>query len=94
MASAPLRSIDIQQLVEDVYDALDAYPTEKIEKMWQTKQLALTRIIHQGLEQLQLVAATHARTDGSAGPEGRKKERQPSAEEVRLGGLCGWFCEM
>ena len=39
------RSFEIEQLVSDVYEALDDYPSAKIEKMWQTKQTAMTRIL-------------------------------------------------
>ena len=39
------RSFDIEQLVDDVKEALDAYPSERLEKMWQTKQRAMRRII-------------------------------------------------
>ena len=31
------RSFEIEQLVSDVYEALDDYPSAKIEKMWQTR---------------------------------------------------------
>jgi hypothetical protein len=39
------RSFDIGQLVDDVFDALDDYPVETLEKMWQTKQRVMKRII-------------------------------------------------
>ena len=39
------RSFDIEQLVDDVYEALNAYPSEKLERMWQKKSAILKKII-------------------------------------------------
>ena len=40
------RSFDLeQQLVDDVFDALNDYPTEQLEKMWLKKSAILKKII-------------------------------------------------
>ena len=38
-------NFDLEQLVDDVFDAVDAYPSEQLEKMWAKKSAVLKKII-------------------------------------------------
>ena len=38
-------SFDLEQLVDDVHEALADYPSEQIEKMWRKKSAVLKKII-------------------------------------------------